>query len=370
MRTHLAAVAAAAALGGAAAGYLIAPTPGDAAARAARDQAASYPAGGTRTSPGADEPGANDEPPNTGRQPPDTGGQPSETGGQPSDTDPRASNAKPRTPKTMHIALNMPAGDRTRAAALGYDLFDAAPDAGDLAALPPGGRALLWVGNTTCGEFAIASTREFTATVRRFARDPRVYGWYLSDEPNPADCPGIAARIRKRADIVHRHAPGQKAFASLTDWPMRALRPDVTHLDLIGLDPYPCRTDRACDLDDIDRMVRQADRAGFPRRMIVPVFQTFGQECNSGARQWRLPRAGELRAMLRRWDRFVRDPAFDISYSWGRQRRWACPTLADADGDDGLPDLQSVMRRHNTRPAAARTSAPSPAPTGPCVDED
>ncbi|TDD66746.1 hypothetical protein [Actinomadura rubrisoli] len=316
MKTHLAAVAAAASIAGAVAGYLIAPSPGDASARPAAALA-----GGT-----------------------------------------------------LHVALNMPAGDRAKAARLGYNLFDADPDEDDIAALPKGGRALLWVGNTTCGDFEIPTLSAFAETVKRFARDERVYGWYLSDEPNPDECPWIVAKIRQRADIVHRYAPGQKAFASLTDWPMRPLEPSATHLDLIGLDPYPCRTDAAgCDLKAIDTMVRQADRAGFPRRMIVPVFQTFGQSCNDGERNWRLPSAAQLRSILNRWDRLVPSPAFDISYSWGHQDEWACPTLADADGRGGLPDLQSVMKAHNLRRtgpgravptrAPSRDPAPDPAPS-------
>ncbi|QXJ20259.1 hypothetical protein AGRA3207_000938 [Actinomadura graeca] len=318
MKTRLAAVAAVAALGGALTGYLIAPSPGDAAAR---------PAALAR---------------------------PARAGG------------------TLHLALNMPAGDRAKAARLGYDLFDADPDEGDLAGLPEGGRALLWVGNTTCGGFQIADTSAFAGTVRRFARDKRVYGWYLSDEPNPAECPGIAAKIRERADIVHKFAPGQKAFASLTDWPMGSLGPSDTHLDLIGLDPYPCRAGSAgCDLGTIDTMVGQAARAGYPRRMIVPVVQTFGQSCNDGERNWRLPDGAQLQSILNRWDRVVPDPAFDISYSWGRQDAWACPTLADADGTGGRPDLQSVMKRHNLRRTGPKAAAPArkkakPAPQAPC----
>ncbi|MDL4774298.1 hypothetical protein [Actinomadura xylanilytica] len=293
MKTHLAAVAAVAALGGALTGYLVAPSAGDASSR--RPAAAL-------------------------------------TGG-------------PR-----HLALNMPDGDRAKAAALGYDLFDVDPDEDAVNALPEGAMAMLWVGNTTCGDFQIAGTGDFTETVKRLAGNPRVYGWYLSDEPNPDECPGIAGRIRARADIVHEHAPDQKAFASLTDWPMGPLKPSATHLDLIGLDPYPCRAGGgACDLDAIDTMVEQADRAGFPRRMIVPVFQTFGQACADGDRTWRLPAARQLQSMLDRWDRFAPSPAFDISYSWGRQSGWACPALTDADGTDGHPDLQTVMKRHNTR---------------------
>ncbi|MBO2464785.1 hypothetical protein [Actinomadura violacea] len=311
MKTQLLAVAAAAALGGAATGYLLAPSPGDAAAR---------PAAGSLV-----------------------------TG-------------------TLHAALNMPAGDRAKAAALGYDLFDVDPDAGDVAALPKGGRALLWVGNTTCGGFQQDSASAFADTVKRFAGNDRVYGWYLSDEPNPDQCPGIAGKLRQRADIVHKYAPGQKAFASLTDWPMGPLKPSETHLDLIGLDPYPCRSGHGgCDLNAIDTMVGQATRAGFTKKMIVPVFQTFGQSCSDGEKNWRLPAAAEMKAILTRWDRLVPRPAFDISYSWGRQDAWACPALADADGSGGNPDLQSVMKRHNLRRTGPgvpeRDPAPSPSPT-------
>ncbi|MFD0686137.1 hypothetical protein [Actinomadura fibrosa] len=320
MKTRLAAVAAAAATAGAAAGYLIAPSPGDASARPAAAHSAA-----ARSAPG----------------------------------------------RPLHVALNMPAEDQARAARLGYDLFDVAPDEGAVAALPAGGRALLWVGNSTCGDFEIADTDDFAATVKRFAGNGRVYGWYLSDEPNPDECPGIVEKIRRRADIVHRYAPGQKAFASLTDWPMRPLRPSAAHLDLIGLDPYPCRAGRSgCDLDVIDTMVGQAARAGFPRRMIVPVVQTFGQSCNDGERTWRLPGAAELRSILDRWDRLVPSPAFDISYSWGRQDEWACPALADADGSGGRPDLQSVMKRHNQRRTPQAPPPTASTPAKPCPTRD
>ncbi|TDD66243.1 hypothetical protein E1293_39385 [Actinomadura darangshiensis] len=307
MKTHLAAVAAVAALGGAVTGYLIAPSPGG---TSTRPVAHSAPSG------------------------------------------------------TLHLALNMPAEDRAKAAALGYDLFDVDPDEDAIASLPKGGRALLWVGNTTCGGFQQESAATFAATVKRFAGNDRVYGWYLSDEPNTGDCPGIAGKIRQRADIVHRYAPGQKAFASLTDWPMRPLKPSATHLDLIGLDPYPCRTGRTdCDLRAIDTMVGQAARAGFARRMIVPVFQTFGQSCNDGEKNWRMPDEAQLQSLLDRWERLVPRPAFDVSYSWGRQGAWACPTLADASGRGGGPDLQAVMKRHNTRRTgpALPTREPTPA---------
>ena len=110
----------------------------------------------------------------------------------------------------MHVPLNASPADRAKAATLGYNLFDVGPSASEINSLPPKSRALIWVGNTTCGDFAL-SYGEFTAAVRRLAGNPRVYGWYLSDEPNTKECPGIVAEIRKRADYIKKHAPRQRS---------------------------------------------------------------------------------------------------------------------------------------------------------------
>ncbi|MBW8483999.1 hypothetical protein [Actinomadura parmotrematis] len=261
--------------------------------------------------------------------------------------------APAEAPATRHIALNTQPSDYPRLRALGYDLVDVKPDPALVDAIPAGMRGLMWVGNFTCGAFELDYTA-FTEAVRRLARDPRVYGWYLSDEPNPRECPGIAAEIRRRADFIRAHAPGQVSFVSLTDWPMKPVAPKRTHVDLVGLDPYPCKggtkAGKECNIDAVDRMVRMADEAGVPRRSVVPVFQTFGQSCSGGEREYWLPTVPQLRAILARWDRLVPRPPFDISYSWGHQGEWACPTLADADGSGGRPDLQSVFKeRHAAR---------------------
>ncbi|MFC5744164.1 hypothetical protein [Actinomadura rugatobispora] len=253
--------------------------------------------------------------------------------------------------RTLNIALNTEPSDYPRLRELGYDLVDVKPDAASVAGVPDGMRAMLWVGNFTCEDFEL-SFEEFAAAVRRLARHPKVYGWYLSDEPNPRECPDIAGEIRRRADLVEREAPGQISFISLTDWPMRTLTPARVNVDLVGLDPYPCkgsaRTGARCDIGAIDRMVRMADRAGIPRKAVVPVYQTFGQSCSRGDKQYWLPTEEQMREILRRWDRLVPNPPMDIAYSWGHQGRWACPTLADATGG-AHPDLQSIMRARNTR---------------------
>ncbi|TDB85154.1 hypothetical protein E1264_22210 [Actinomadura sp. KC216] len=253
---------------------------------------------------------------------------------------------------TRRLALNTEPADYPRLRALGYDLVDVQPDDALVAGVPAGMRAMLWVGNFTCGDFEL-DFPAFTRAVQRFGRDPRVYGWYLSDEPNPAECPGIAKEIRRRADHLRRHAPGQVSFISLTDWPMGPLTPERAGVDLVGLDPYPCkgsaRAQERCDIGAIDRMVRLADDAGIPRSRVAPVLQAFGQSCSSGDKQYWLPTRAQFREILARWDRLAPRPPLEITYSWGHQDEWACPTLADATGG-AHPDLQSLIKaRYRSR---------------------
>ncbi|WP_433464267.1 hypothetical protein [Spirillospora sp. CA-128828] len=262
--------------------------------------------------------------------------------------------ATPGTPaadpgKTRRIALNTEPSDYPRLQALGYDLVDVKADPALVAGVPAGMQALLWVGNFTCGDFELGWDA-FQRAVQRFGRDPKVYGWYLSDEPNTGDCPKIAGEIRRRAGYIERNAPGQVSFISLTDWPMRPLAPKRVGVDLVGLDPYPCkgsdRTREHCDIGAIDRMVRMADDAGIPRAKVAPVLQTFGQSCSKGDRKYWMPTQSQFRRILARWDRLTPRPLLEISYSWGRQDEWACPSLADASGG-AHPDLQSLMKARN-----------------------
>lgn len=253
--------------------------------------------------------------------------------------------------KTRRIALNTQPADYPRLKALGYDLVDVKPDASAIAGVPAGMQALLWVGNFTCGDFEL-DWDAFQRAVQQFGHDPRVYGWYLSDEPNTGDCPKVADEIRRRAAYIKQNAPGQISFISLTDWPMKPLAPKRVGVDLVGLDPYPCKGSsearERCDIGAIDRMVRMADAAGVPRTRIAPVLQTFGQSCTKGDKQYWLPTQAQFRSILARWDRLAPRPPLEISYSWGRQDRWACPTLADATGG-AHPDLQTLMRARNAR---------------------
>ncbi len=204
--------------------------------------------------------------------------------------------------------------------------------------LPAGVKGLIYVGS--CG----GADSAFTATVNAAAGNPRVYGFYLVDEPDPASCP--ASNLQAEADYVHAHAPGAKTFIVLMnmssdDSPTFTYNPANTHVDLYGLDPYPCRNGKGCNDSWIQLAVHAAENAGVPLADIVPVYQAFGGGTWPGGGDWALPTAQQETTLLADWARVVPSPAFDYAYSWGSQ-----------NGDTALgqsSDLQAVFRAHNGR---------------------
>jgi hypothetical protein len=125
----------------------------------------------------------------------------------------------------------------------------------------------------------------------------------------------------------------------------RLLNPGLTHVDLIGIDPFPCHVLDGCDMSKIDLGVQRAIDGGIPLSQIVPVLQTFGQSCGDRMRFYREPSADELEELLARWASLVPHPAFDFTYTW-RSAGPACPAL-DVSSGGSHPNLQEVMRDHN-----------------------
>ncbi|MFL6048707.1 MAG: hypothetical protein ACJ738_02935 [Gaiellales bacterium] len=275
--------------------------------------------------------------------------------------------------KTWHYAPNT-GGRIGPAAADGFTLFDIAGSTrapqrvnAIVNRLPRGAKALVWVGNlgnTPAGSSCPPpgfSMQQFTAQVDAIASNSKVFGYYLSDEPHPSLCPTAVSEIAARADYIHSHT-SQVAFIVALDssnvcgehpgCEYRALAPSHTHVDLIGLDPYPCHLDAGgapapCDVGEIASKVNTAIRSGIPRRAIVPTFQTFGQEgrTDGKAPYYRLPTAGELTTMLHAWSLVVPAPAMDYSYTFGVQcTRTNCPA---PQAIENQPALAPVIKRHN-----------------------
>lgn len=244
---------------------------------------------------------------------------------------------------SLHYAANDNwSGDTYVPGATGFNLADIS-DPGLLSSLPAHTRALVFIGQ--CDGTRPGSA--FLQAVQGFHATPQLFGFYLMDEPHPASC--SAVNLMAEADWVHANVPGTKTFIvlenqSATKSPTYAgtYTPANTHVDLFGLDPYPCRTElNGCSDSWIPLAVHAAESAGVPLADIVPVYQTFGGGAwkDDGGGQYMLPTAQQEASLLGDWAKVVPSPPFDYCYSWGSQNT----DFALAQS----PALQAVIHRHN-----------------------
>jgi hypothetical protein len=267
--------------------------------------------------------------------------------------------AQPRT--TLHYAANgnfNSKGDYLPGA-VGFNLADVS-NVRQLNSLPEGVKGLVWLGQCK------GVNTGFLADVRPYIGNAKLFGFYLMDDPDPTGlhrplC--TAENLKAESDWIHANVPGAKTFILLM--PMSSSkRPsfpgynsDNSHVDLFGIDPYPCRTElKACDYDMIDRYVAAAEAAGIPRDAMVPIYQVFGggKWVDDGGGRYRLPTASEMQQILARWETLLPTTAFDFTYSWGSQ-----------NGDVALesaPDLQAVFSRLNNATKAGKPGKLSAGP--------
>lgn len=234
----------------------------------------------------------------------------------------------------------------------GFNLADVSSRR-ELDLLPRGAMGLVWVGQ--CG----GVTAKFKAVVGAVINHPKTFGFYLVDDPDPVGIWRTQCKpsdLRAESDWIHRRRPAAVTFVALMNLALSAAprfssdyRPNVSHVDLFGVSPYPCRTGpRECDYDMIDRFVQASRNAGIPPSRIVPTFQTFGggEWRTDSDDAYRLPTPSELQVMLERWDKLVPSPVFDYAYSWGSQR--SDVSLADS------ADLKTVFAQRNRQGPGAK----------------
>lgn len=255
-------------------------------------------------------------------------------------------------PTALHFASNGnfgPTGSYLPGAA-DFNLADVSSLA-QMDSLPDGARGLVWIGQCN------GADDKFISTVRPFIGHGKLFGFYLMDDPDPTGqhFPLCAAdNLKAESDWIHANVPGAQTFillmtmtSSRTPSFKDTYNPANSHVDLYGIDPYPCRTElNGCDYGQIDRYVAAAEAAGVPRNKMVPVYQTFGggRWINDGGGRYVLPTASQMQQIFARWDALLPTPVFDFAYSWGPQNGdWA---LA------GSPELQALFLRRNRSPIA------------------
>jgi hypothetical protein len=231
--------------------------------------------------------------------------------------------------------------------AAGFNLADV-NSVTQLKSLPDGVRGLVWVGQCNGVDTA------FLNTARPYIGNAKLFGFYLMDDPDPTGllrhrC--TADNLKIESDWIHANVPGAKTFILLMTTTSSTkpsftgtYNPTNSHVDLFGIDPYPCRTELAgCDYNEIDLYIAAAESADVPRDRMVPVYQTFGggNWFDDGGGRYTLPTVGQLEQIMARWDALLPTPVFDYAYSWGSQ---------NADAALGSsPDLQAVFLRRGDR---------------------
>jgi hypothetical protein len=223
----------------------------------------------------------------------------------------------------------------------GFNLADIS-SAAEAETLPAGVLGLVWLGDTS------GVTPSFMSTVNAAVGDPKVYGFFLADEPGPDVS---AANLKAEADYIHSVDPGAITFITLYNNgtptnPSYSFNSANTDIDLFGLDPYPVRPwfTNGVDYSVIGDAVNAAEAEGIPQSALVPVYQAFG---GGQYTSYTLPTPAQEQTILSTWGQYLPNPAFDMAYSWGIQ-----------DGDTALvddPSLQAVLAAHN-----AGTGTPPP----------
>jgi hypothetical protein len=258
---------------------------------------------------------------------------------------PRPPPPPPSGPQTSeHYTANVNfSGSTYLPGADGFNLADASSNS-VTAALPAGVKGLEYIGSCD------GATASFQSTIQTFVGDPKVFGFYLMDEPNPSTC--SAANLKAESDWIHANDPGTYTFIieedlSSSNHPtyQGGYNPANSDIDLYGLDPYPCRSENPasapCAYSWLGLAVSAAQAEGIPLADIVPVYQAFGGGAwvDDGGGSYQLPTAAQESAILATWGSLVPTPVFDYAYSWGTQ-----------NGDQPLaasPSLQSVFLARN-----------------------
>ncbi|RWO67759.1 MAG: calcium-binding protein [Mesorhizobium sp.] len=254
---------------------------------------------------------------------------------------------------TLHYASG---GSATEVATAGFNLVDV-QYLSQVNALPDGMKGLVYLSAHD------GVTSSFIEQVTPFLNNPKVFGFFLMDEPDPTGRWGTyasAETLKAESDWIHSHFPGAKTFITMMNMGSptnpdfsNTYNPANTGIDYYGLDPYPVRDDvSTVDYNMIDRAVAAAVKSGIPIDKIIPVYQTFGGgnwTTDTGGKH-QMPTTEQMQTMIDHWAALVPSPAFDYAYAWGSQ-----------NGDTALensPALQAFFQQHNLQSTGDSAAPP------------
>ena len=256
---------------------------------------------------------------------------------------------QPTAPKYRYM---YDSGSDTSVAQDGWNLYDvSSKTVAD--ALPAGAQALYWLGdydNSTCSWQVSDST--VSTTVQRMVGDSKIFGYFISDEPNPYACPNAPAQHKARSDLIHSIDPTKPTVIVLDSNGFTSMgsKDAIDQIPLwkgtatyIGLDPYVCYTwSTTCDYARIDANISAADAAGINYWGVVQAF-------NDGS--WRWPTADELQHILNQWG--ASHQSGDMAFAW----TWAGNNLSSQ------PALLDVFKQFNSGGSSPGDTSPPTAPS-------
>jgi hypothetical protein len=206
----------------------------------------------------------------------------------------------PRAPAQLPYRYLTDLSSGTQARQYGFNLVDLGPYRSLIDALPPGERALVWLGGySRAGCVFVTTDARIRREVLALARDPKVAGYYIDDEADDAlpanggHCPDVVAQIEARDRLMHLLAPGTFTYEVVAEPGDFATFARAT--DVLGAAAYPCLTGHPCDWSKIPRYIADLDAAHVARYW--GLVQAFGQG------KWNAPTPSELRIMIGQWQR-------------------------------------------------------------------
>jgi hypothetical protein len=209
-------------------------------------------------------------------------------------------------------------GDQALMRTYGYNLIDVST-VSEANAVPAGMKAQVWLydyDNTTCTwEKSDTYVRNI---VSHLAHDPKVAGFYFSNEPDPFACPNAPRQHRARNALIKSLAPDKYTLIGIdANWRQHFDRYGsmwVGAADYVNYNPYVCyvRDTSTCDFAWLDHVLATAQSLPQPYFITLQAFREQGE--------WRWPTASEEARMLDRLrDRSLSRLRGYMTFSWNWQ---------------------------------------------------